>query len=85
MRDTLQSEDHAVAAARIEGHWLMLDNRRMAMVDDDQIRNYRPLFVIGEYGVMQYADVPVLANLPALDRAPALHLAGEAGLFWSTD
>ena len=34
MRDTIHGEDHAVAAARLDGRWLMLDNRRMAMVED---------------------------------------------------
>ena len=34
MRDTVRGEDHAVAAARLDGHWLTLDNRRMAMVED---------------------------------------------------
>ena len=87
MRDTIQSEDHAVAAARLEGHWLMLDNRRMAMVEDGQVRNYRPSFVIDQYGVMQYAAAPLLANLPSPDRAPspALNLAGEPHLFSSAN
>ena len=34
MRDTIRGEDHAVAAARLDGHWLTLDNRRTAMVED---------------------------------------------------
>ena len=56
MHDTIRGEDHAVAAARLDGRWLTLDNRRMAMVEDAHIRNYRPLYVIDQYGVMQYAD-----------------------------
>ena len=56
MRDTIRGEDHAVAAARLDGHWLTLDNRRMAMVEDAHVRNYRPLFFIDQYGVMQYVD-----------------------------
>ena len=40
MRDTIRGEDHAVAAARLDGHWLTLDNRRMAMVEDAYVRNY---------------------------------------------
>src|SRR5947207_2215797 len=48
MRDLLQGEDHAVAAVRLDGQWLMLDNRRMAMIDDVHIRNYRPLFVLDD-------------------------------------
>ncbi len=54
MRDTIHGEDHAVAAARLDGHWLTLDNRRMAMIEDSYVRNYRPLFVIGESGILQY-------------------------------
>lgn len=64
MRDTIHGEDHAVAAARLDGRWLTLDNRRMAMIEDANIRNYRPLFVINQYGAMRYADAPLLANLP---------------------
>jgi predicted transglutaminase-like cysteine proteinase len=71
MRDLLQGEDHAVAAARLDGQWLMLDNRRMAMVDDDHVRNYRPLFVLDESAVMKYADTPLLAGLPDREPAPA--------------
>jgi predicted transglutaminase-like cysteine proteinase len=64
LHDTLSGEDHAVAAARLDGHWLMLDNRRMAMIEDNYVRNYRPLFVIGPSGLMQCADPPLLASLP---------------------
>jgi predicted transglutaminase-like cysteine proteinase len=71
MRDLLQGEDHAVAAARLDGQWLMLDNRRMAMIDDVHVRNYRPLFVLDESAVMRYADTPLLADLPDRDSAPA--------------
>jgi predicted transglutaminase-like cysteine proteinase len=87
MRDALRGEDHAVAAARLDGHWLMLDNRRMAMVEDADIRNYRPLFVIDQYGVMQYADPPLLANLPDHNAAPAvaLDLAVQPGLIFPVD
>jgi predicted transglutaminase-like cysteine proteinase len=71
MRDLLQGEDHAVAAARLDGQWLMLDNRRMAMIDDAHVRNYRPLFVLDESAVMKYADTPLLAGLPDREPAPA--------------
>ena len=71
MHDTVRDEDHAVAAARLDGHWLMLDNRRMAMVEDADVRNYRPTFVIDQRGVMQYVDAPLLASLPGHDPAPS--------------
>jgi predicted transglutaminase-like cysteine proteinase len=77
MRDTVRGDGHAVAAARLDGHWLMLDNNRMAMVEDADMRNYRPLFVLDERGVMRY-EMPLVAALP--DRDPALfalNLASE--------
>ena len=63
MRDTIRGEDHAVAAARLDGHWLTLDNRRMAMVEDAHVRNYQPTFVLDRDGVRRYeeAPMPVLA------------------------
>jgi predicted transglutaminase-like cysteine proteinase len=71
MRDIFHGEDHAVTAARLDGHWLMLDNRRMAMVEDSYVRNFRPLFVIGETGLRKYVDQPVEARAIDRDIAPA--------------
>src|SRR5467141_3112310 len=82
MHDTIRGEDHAVAAARLDGHWLMLDNRRMAMIEDANVSNQRPTFVINQYGVMQYVDAPLLAVAPGRDLSPsaALDLAALPGL-----
>jgi predicted transglutaminase-like cysteine proteinase len=87
MRDTIRGEDHAVAMARLDGHWLALDNRHMAMVEDANVRNYRPLFVIDQFGLMRYVDTPLLASVPSHDFAPsaALNLAIEPGLIASSD
>jgi predicted transglutaminase-like cysteine proteinase len=81
MHDTIHDEDHAVAAARLDGHWLTLDNRRMAMVEDAHVRNYRPLFVIDQYGVMQYVDAQLLAVAPSA----AFQLVVERGLISSSN
>lgn len=62
VHDTLHGGDHAVAAARLDGRWLTLDNNRMLMVEDTDIRNYRPTFVIDQSQVMRYSDEPLLAN-----------------------
>jgi predicted transglutaminase-like cysteine proteinase len=78
MRDTIRGEDHAVAAARLDGRWLTLDNRRMAMIEDAQVRNYRPTFVIDQTGIMQYVDAPLLAGLAGAD--PALAKLAPADL-----
>src|ERR1700674_1805727 len=56
MRDTVNGEGNAVAMARLDQHWLTLDNRRMAMVEDTDVRNIRPLFVIDQNDVMKYVD-----------------------------
>jgi predicted transglutaminase-like cysteine proteinase len=87
MRDTIRGEDHAVAAARLDGRWLMLDNRRMAMIEDANVRNYRPTFVIDQTGVMQYADAPLLTTAPGRDLAPssAQELAAQPGLISPVD
>ena len=72
IRDTIRGEDHAVAMARLDGHWLTLDNRRMAMVEDADVRNHRPLFVIGDRGVMRYEDAPRPASAAGKESAPAM-------------
>jgi predicted transglutaminase-like cysteine proteinase len=64
MVDTFRHEGHAVTAARLDGHWLILDNRRTAMIEDSYLRNYRPLFVIDDTGVNKFTDAPVLASMP---------------------
>jgi predicted transglutaminase-like cysteine proteinase len=73
MRDTIRGEDHAVAAARLDGHWLTLDNRRMAMVEDADVKNFRPIFVIDQYGVKRYleAPMPVLEDRDLVTQAAA--------------
>jgi hypothetical protein len=48
---------------------VILDNRRMAMIEDAQVRNYQPTFVIDQYGIMQYVDAPLLAGLAGADPA----------------
>jgi predicted transglutaminase-like cysteine proteinase len=82
MRDTFHGSDHAVAAVRLDGHWLMLDNMRMAMVEDVHIRNYRPLFAIDQSAVAQYSEVPLLASTtdahaPASPAEPGLVAVSE--------
>jgi hypothetical protein len=50
---------------------VILDNRRMAMIEDAQVRNYRPTFVIDQTGIMQYDDAPLPADLAGVDPALA--------------
>jgi predicted transglutaminase-like cysteine proteinase len=80
LRDLVHGEDHATVLARLDGHWLMLDNRRMAMIEDADVRNHRPLFVIGDDGVMRYEEPA--ATLARQDSIPtvAASLAGPIEL-----
>ena len=72
LRDLLGGEDHAVVLARLAGHWLTLDNRRMAMIEDVDVRNHRPLFVIDDGGVMRYDEQLPSASAARRDSAPAI-------------
>src|SRR5437762_11865389 len=82
VHDPVRGEDHAVAAARLDGRWLTLDNRRMAMVEDIDARNYRPIFVIDRDGVRRYEAAPLLAGTPAHSPAPSIasNMATQPGL-----
>jgi predicted transglutaminase-like cysteine proteinase len=71
MHDAVRNEDHAVASVRQDGHWLLLDNRRMAMVEDVSLINHQPLFVIDGQGVRQYRDAPVMAGAQQRKVEPA--------------
>ena len=78
MRDTVRGEDHAIAAVRLDGHWLTLDNRRMAMVEDSALRNYRPTFVIDQDGVKRYVDTPLPADASRRNQAAPVVLSALA-------
>ena len=71
VRDANRGEDHAVAAARLDGRWLTLDNRRMAMIEDADIRDYRPTFVMDRDGIRRYAPTPLLSAIAAAAAEPA--------------
>src|SRR6266700_7656142 len=48
VRDTKLREDHAVVAARLDGRWLVLDNRRLVLLEDMQLKQYAPMFEIDD-------------------------------------
>ena len=62
LRDDIREEDHAVVAARLDGNWLMLDNRHMAMIEDHHVRDYHPVFLIDHDGVKRYSDAPLTSE-----------------------
>ena len=60
--DALNGEGHAVAAVRLDGHWWLLDNRRMEMVQDTSAKHYRPLFVLGRNLSLRYDSASSAAD-----------------------
>jgi predicted transglutaminase-like cysteine proteinase len=59
LRDNIREENHAVVAARLDGNWLILDNRHFVMPEDHQVRDYyQPIFVLDPDGVKRYSDTP---------------------------
>jgi predicted transglutaminase-like cysteine proteinase len=58
VRDLAFGEDHAVVATRLSGDWIILDNRWLTLVEDNEMRRTIPLFVIDQTGVKQFALTP---------------------------
>jgi predicted transglutaminase-like cysteine proteinase len=58
VRDLTVGEDHAVVATRLNGDWIILDNRWLTLVEDRNMRRTIPLFVLDQTGVKQFALTP---------------------------
>jgi predicted transglutaminase-like cysteine proteinase len=83
VRDRTVRQDHAVLAARLGSHWLIMDNRWSALREDSGDLNFVPLFAINDTGVFlfaaPYAQVPAGAA-GSSDAAPA---AADTSAEWS--
>ena len=60
LQDLARNENHAVIVLRIDGEWIVLDNRWLALVRDVEVRRIIPLFVIDYTGVSEL--VPLVAD-----------------------
>jgi predicted transglutaminase-like cysteine proteinase len=54
VRDLVVSGNHAIVATRWGGKWFILDNRWLALVEDNEMHRLRPLFVLKNDSVKQY-------------------------------
>jgi predicted transglutaminase-like cysteine proteinase len=61
VHNRLTEEDHAVAAARLDGAWLILDNRSLALAPAEALRGATPLFVLDDTGAKIF--VPGIAGI----------------------
>jgi predicted transglutaminase-like cysteine proteinase len=48
------NEDHAVVATRVDGQWLILDNRTLTLVRDTDVKRAIPEFVLDPDGVKRF-------------------------------
>jgi hypothetical protein len=70
VRDLAVDEDHAVVAARFDEHWIVLDNRRLTLVEDTDMPRVVPLFVLDHHGVKQFTPT-MMATAAAPAAAPS--------------
>ena len=68
-------------AARLDGHWLILDSRRSDLMNDSDASSFMPLFAINYRGVQLFA-APYAKGTPLdgdVDVAPAASSEGDVG------
>ncbi len=73
LRKLFPREDHAVAAARVNGEWLILDNRQLTLVRDTDMMRATPKFLLDEGGVHRF----VRSSTSALSITPAGNVANR--------
>jgi predicted transglutaminase-like cysteine proteinase len=54
VRNTAANEDHAVTAVRLDGAWIILDNRWLRLVEDTAMVQAVPLFALEAEGARQF-------------------------------
>ncbi|WP_314950003.1 transglutaminase-like cysteine peptidase [Bradyrhizobium cosmicum] len=84
VRDRAVRQDHAVLAARLDGQWLVLDNRRSELIEDSGATNLAPLFAIDHAGVHLFA-APYAQRQFAASTEAAPAASGERAEWGDTD
>lgn len=79
VKDTAAGTDHAALAARIDGRWLLLDNRWSRLLEESEAAFFTPLFALNEAGVQRFGS----GNEQVTERTPrpspaAVRLAANA-------
>jgi predicted transglutaminase-like cysteine proteinase len=63
VRNNAAREHHAVVAVRLNGDWIILDNRWLALVRDREMWRATPLFEFDDNGVRRFVDPTPTATL----------------------
>ncbi len=69
LRNLWPNEDHAAVAARVDGQWLILDNRHLALVRDTELVRSIPEFALGEDGTQRFVPSNRTGPGPAAGRS----------------
>jgi len=56
-------EQHAVVAVRLDGNWIILDNRWLALVPDHELWRATPVFELDDDGVRRFLDPATPARI----------------------
>jgi predicted transglutaminase-like cysteine proteinase len=54
LKSVFPDEDHAALAARVDGEWLILDNRTLTLVRDTDLVRMIPMFVLDQQGARRF-------------------------------
>ncbi len=54
LKNVFPDEDHAAVAARVDGEWLILDNRTLTLVRDTDLTRATPRFVLDQQGAHRF-------------------------------
>ncbi len=54
LKNVFPDEDHAAVAARVDGEWLILDNRTLTLVRDTDLTRAIPRFVLDQHGARRF-------------------------------
>jgi predicted transglutaminase-like cysteine proteinase len=49
-------QDHAIVTVRLNGGWILLDNRWLALIHDFELRRAEPLYILDEAGVRRFGQ-----------------------------
>jgi predicted transglutaminase-like cysteine proteinase len=71
VRDIATGDDHAVVAARVDEKWIILDNRRLTLLEDVAMPHVLPLFALDQEGVRRFA--------PPIEQAQQTPVPAETG------
>ena len=71
VRDLGLGEDHAILAVRDSEKWLLLDNRRLVLVEDGELQRVEPLFAFNRDGVREFTPSALADERTAAATVPS--------------